>query len=438
MTLCLVSPRFFPVIGGTETYLLNIAKYCSSYIKTIAITSNLKNFPLSLFEKYIFIEKRYDLISKNFEIIRVNPSDNIILRSLFFLNQFFNKNIEILFDKLVNPHLYSQKKIRINQKLINSFSNKLIYQRFFFRPNFSKIYYMLKKINRIEKINIIHSSPIRFSSDICAYLFCRKNNIPYICTPLYHINPYADSIFYPSFQHILKNADAVIAVTNLEKKFYTKFGIKDKRVYIIPPGIDLDSYKKPNIKEFKNKFDIPDNAPLLLFMGRRNYEKGIFHCIYALKYLIRRFKDIKLMIAGPTTREYLHNIEKIPSKLKNHIIDLGLIDGNTKTDALASCNVFILPSLDDAFGIVYLEAWVFKKPVIGVLGGNVEGLIDNNINGVLVPFKNIKKLALKIENLLKNDKIREELGQNGYEKLNNNYLLEITNKKMLKLYQKFI
>jgi len=439
MSICFVSPRFYPVIGGTVTYLFNIAKFCSSYLDTTVITSNLKNFPLNPFEKNIFINKKYDLISRNIKIIRVNTLNNFILRNLFYFNQFLNKNFEIFIDKHLNPHLYSKSnKKKPNNKIANFLTKSLVYQRFFFTPNFSQIYYMLNKIHKRQKIDIIHSSPIRFTADLSAFLFCKKNHVPYICTPVYHINPYADSIFYPSFQHILEKSDVIIAETYIEKDFYIKYGIRENKIHVIPPGIDPNDYKKPNVKKFKNRYNIPENAPLLFFMGRRNYEKGIFHTIIALNYLIKKFKDIKLLIAGPNTIDYLRYIKNIPSKLKSHIIDLGLIDEDTKADALASCDIFILPSLDDAFGIVYLEAWLYKKPVIGALGGNVEGLIDNEQNGFLVPFNKIKKLASKVDILLKNEKLREQLGQNGYNKLKNNYILEITNKKMLELYNKFI
>jgi len=444
MTLCLVSPRFHPVIGGVEIYLRNIAEYCSSHIKTIVITSNLKNVPKSLFEKTQFIDKKYEILANNIEIIRANTLNNLFLRILFYINQYLNKKIEILFDKELNPNLYLKNKtifkswIKNSQKLSNTVIKSFILQRYFFNPYISQIYNILKKVNQINKIKIIHSSPIYLPANICAFRFAMRKGIPFICTPLYHINPYADYIFYPSFQHILKNSDAIIACTDTEKKFYRKYGIEGSKIHVIPPGIEPMDYKKPNIKKFRKNFNIPEDAPLLLFMGRKDYGKGVFHSIYALKYLIKNFKNLKLIIAGPETREYKIFFKRLPSELKAHIINLGIVDNEVKSNMFANCDVFLLPSLDDAFGIVYLEAWLYKKPVIGALGGNVEGLINNNVNGFLVPFKDIKYFAKKIEFLLNNDAKKQELGQNGYNKLINSYLLENTNKRILNLYEKFM
>lgn len=439
MSICFVAPRFYPAIGGVESYLQNIAEYCSNYFDTTVITSNLKNVPHKYSGKYIFIKKKYDIISKNIEIIRANTLNNIILKWLFYLNQYINKEIEIIFDKFLNPELYSNEiNKKPNYHKYNRVMRFLINQRLFFNPNFFQIYYILRKINKNYKINIIHSSPLYLTNNICAYKFSRRNQIPFICTPLYHINPFASYIFYPSYQYVLRNSDAVIACTEIEKNFYQKYGIDKNKIHIIPPGINPENYVKKEVEKFKKKNKIPENSPLILFMGRKSYEKGAFNSILSLKYLIKNFKNIRLLLAGPNTREYEIFFNKLPLKIKQHIIDLGIVDKETKINAFASCDVFILPSLDDAFGIVYLEAWLFKKPVIGALKGNVEGLIDNDLNGCLIDFNSVKALALKIEELLNDDKKRKYLGQNGYNKLFNNYLLELTNKKTLELYRKFI
>lgn len=438
MTLCIVSPRFHPAIGGVETYLKNITTFCSKYIKTIIVTSNLKS-TIGLFEKRQYLKRKHELISHNIEIIRANTLRNTILRTLFNFNEFLNNRLETFFDKFLNPILYEFNYIgKLNKKISTNITKGLLFQRFFKNPNFLQIYYILKKIHNNQKIQIIHSAPLYLTANIGAFYFSKKYNVPFICTPFYHINPYINNILCPSHQYILKNADAIIACTNLEKEFYCKYGINRNKIHIIPPGIKPNNYNIPNVKKFKEKWNIPENAPLILFMARRTYKKGFPQAIYALKHLIKKFKNIKLMIVGPTTREYNSFYKKLPSNLKAHIIDLGLVDEDTKTDVLASCDIFLMPSLDDAFGIVYLESWLFKKPVIGASEGNVAGLIDNNKNGFLISFNNIKNIALKIEILLKNEKKRVEFGQNGYNKLINNYILEITNKKILNLYKEFI
>jgi len=399
----------------------------------------LKNSPKNLFEEYTFIKKKRDILPKNIEVIRGNTLNNIILKTLFYFNQYLNKKTEIFFNRKLYSEVYHQynKEKFSNPKLVEALKKSLFYQRLFINPNFYQIYHILKKIHKNQKLRLIHSAPINFTSTNFAYQFSKKNKITFICTPFYHINPYKPPI-YLTYQYILKNSNAIIACTNLEKDYYVNYGVEKNNIHIIPPGIEPNIYEKPNVEQFKQNYKISKNAPILLFMARRSFEKGFIQCIFALKTLIKKFKDIKLLIAGSMTRDYQLFYNKLPTEIKSHIIDLGIIVGQKKVDAIASCDVFIMPSLDDAFGIVYLEAWLFKKPVIGASEGNVAGLIDNGKNGYLVPFKNIKNLASKIELLLMDKSKRENLGNNGYNKLMNNYTLDITNKKVLNLYNKFI
>jgi len=79
--------------------------------------------------------------------------------------------------------------------------------------------------------------------------------------------------------------------------------------------------------------------------------------------------------------------------------------------------VLVLPSNSESFGLVYLEAWYHKKPVIGCRIGAVSEVIDDGKNGLLVQFGNAKELAEKILYLLHNPSIAEEFGENGKKKL---------------------
>ena len=79
-----------------------------------------------------------------------------------------------------------------------------------------------------------------------------------------------------------------------------------------------------------------------------------------------------------------------------------------------------MPSRSESFGLVYLEAWLHKKPVIGCNIEAVANLIDHNKNGLLVKFEDTDELSLAIKTLL-NSTMRKKLGVEGYKKLVENY-----------------
>ena len=439
MDLCLISPRFHPVIGGNENYLRNIAKLCSVYLEVTVVTSNLKS-EIQFLGKREYIKIKYDSIPHNINVIRSKTLKNYFLRILFYYNEFLNNRFELLVAKLTNQNLVDKKTYAksIDDKFYNKIQQLILFQKYFTNPSFSQVYYILKKIHNINKIKLINSSHLYFNTNLSAFKFSKKKKIPFICTPLIHINPYLNEFLKPTFNYILKKSDAIIAFTSFEKKFYTKYGITKDKIYVIPPGIDPEDYKEPDVEGFKVRYNIPRECSILLFIGRKTYYKGVQNVILALKLLIKKNKDIILILIGPNTREFLLFFSKLTPELKSHIIDLGIVSNKTISSVFASCDVFVLPSLDDSYGIVYLEAWLFKKSVIGALEGNVSDVIENRVNGILVPFNNIKKLAITIEEILKNYELRNFLGHNGHAKLKKSNLISITGKKVLDLYEKFL
>ena len=85
------------------------------------------------------------------------------------------------------------------------------------------------------------------------------------------------------------------------------------------------------------------------------------------------------------------------------------------------CDIFTLPSKNEGFGIVYLEAMQYKKQVIAVNYGGPTDVIINEESGYLCEFEDEKCLAEKINLLFKNKELSKELGENGYRRLMDNF-----------------
>ena len=87
----------------------------------------------------------------------------------------------------------------------------------------------------------------------------------------------------------------------------------------------------------------------------------------------------------------------------------------------ARCDVFALPSTGEGFGIVFLEAMAFGKPVIGASSGGIPDLIENDVNGVLVPPRDRERLAEALSLLLRDSTLRARLGTRGAEIVRREY-----------------
>ena len=96
---------------------------------------------------------------------------------------------------------------------------------------------------------------------------------------------------------------------------------------------------------------------------------------------------------------------------------LGSVDDAEKRDLLAAADVFAMPSRTDSFGIVYLEAWLYRKPVIGARTWGVMDVIEDGRDGLLVPFGDVPALAAALSGLLADASRRAEMGAYGAEKV---------------------
>jgi glycosyltransferase involved in cell wall biosynthesis len=87
----------------------------------------------------------------------------------------------------------------------------------------------------------------------------------------------------------------------------------------------------------------------------------------------------------------------------------------------ARCDLFALPSTGEGFGLVFLEAMAFGKPVIGANSGGIPDLIENNVNGLLIPPCDHEQLVQALARLLDDPSLRARLGEHGAKLVRRNY-----------------
>jgi len=237
----------------------------------------------------------------------------------------------------------------------------------------------------------------------------RRTRTPFIITPFFL------SIKYPLNKNryllsILTHSDGIIVPTSMEKRMLTELGVNPKKIHIIPMPVEIEKFRCANGERFRRKYGL-GSSPIILFVGPKEYDKGAIHTLRAVSLVQKVVKDVALVACGPYTKAWL----KEKKKLKGiNLIDLPWINGRDKLEAFNACDVFVMPSRVEALGIVYLEAWASKKPVIGARVDPMPEIIKDGINGFLVDFGNVGELAEKILSLIRNSILRQEMGMNGW------------------------
>jgi glycosyltransferase involved in cell wall biosynthesis len=151
------------------------------------------------------------------------------------------------------------------------------------------------------------------------------------------------------------------------------------------------------------------HEPVVLFMGRRDVGKGYEALLQAWPSLIQVMPNAVLCLAGPGGEIFQGALESIPF---SRIRDLGIPGESDKADAIAGCDVFCLPSAHESFGIVYVEAWSYGKPVICGTAPACRELVAHGINGLHASQKPDELAAAMIE-LLANPKLAGSIGAAG-------------------------
>jgi len=106
-----------------------------------------------------------------------------------------------------------------------------------------------------------------------------------------------------------------------------------------------------------------------------------------------------------------------PEDVRRRCKVLGFIPEEDKRDLLDACDILVLPSRTDSFGIVFLEAWLYDKPVIGARAGGIPAVISDGIDGFLVPFGDAQALARRLGELLTDKALARRLGEAGHRKV---------------------
>src|SRR5579859_7538070 len=214
----------------------------------------------------------------------------------------------------------------------------------------------------------------------------RERDIPFVFTPVHH--PRWGGWLHRHFQALYRQADAVIALTEAERKLLVQLGVRDERIFVAGMGPVLAPTS--------------DGAR---FRGK--------HGLGAAPLVWRRFPEAHFVFIGPRTS---YSRRLFGSQTDSRLVELDAVDVQEKTDALAACTVLCVPSAQESFGGVYTEAWSLGKPVIGCAIPAVCEVISDGWDGVLVR-REANAVADALMQILDDETLAAQMGQRGREKV---------------------
>ncbi|MEM4416884.1 MAG: glycosyltransferase family 4 protein [Nitrososphaerota archaeon] len=204
------------------------------------------------------------------------------------------------------------------------------------------------------------------------------------------------------------------------------------RVYHIYPYINEKEYGVPSRAEldaFRDKFGLSDER-IISMVARLDPMKGHDRAIRAFARIANRVGDVKLLIVGngsfSSSRQGLglskgeiwrdrltSMVERLG--LRGRVIFTGHVSQRELEAAYTLSDFTILPSIMEGFGLVVVESWLYRKPVIVSRTAGISELIEDGVNGFLVSPDDVEELAGRMMTLLADENLRRGMGETGYE-----------------------
>lgn len=216
------------------------------------------------------------------------------------------------------------------------------------------------------------------------------------------------------------------------QQMYREFGLSKDKIHIIYNGVDTEKFfpNKRN-KKIINEFNLYDEDFVLGFAGRLDAVKDLKTSIIAFSHFVKQNVNSKMIIIGdgPEREKLLNLVEK--HKLGKHIFITGY--RNDVPKLLNLIDVYIQTSLYEGFSNTILEAMSTGLPIIATNVGGNSTLIQNGINGYIIPKQEPEILNKKLK-ILKNDyELRNRMKSNNIKAVNERYSL----RKMIDEYDRF-
>ena len=362
-----------------------------------------------------------------------------------------------LFNKGHSVTIYTtdrgQKRVEIKKNRPVPVDNLIVY---YFRniSNFMSMkmnivtpYYLFFVARKqIKNFDIIHIHEHRTFLAVIVSYFAKKNNVPYIVQAHGSVMPFFQKTRFKRIfdklwgNKILKNASKFIALTETESEQYKKMDIIERKIEIIPNGINLSFLNHlPQKGKFRHKYSINENEKIVLYLGRIHKRKGLDILLNAFLNISNELNHVKLVIVGPDDG-FLNTIKKQAKDLikDGKILITGPLYDEEKWEAYTDADLLVYPAIHEIFGLVPFESILCDTPIVVTKNDGCGELVEKLNCGYLVEYGDTQGLTEAINYILKNLDKQSKLVEAGKNYILNNLEWEKIANEVEKVYENCI
>ncbi len=402
--------RFFNDVGGAQSCFIALNELLQDKDHKVIVLAARHNKNIqSVYNKYFV--KRFSQDDYN----TMSPIDNVmaVINSIWAIDVYVNAKKLI---KKYKPDIADIHNIyyQISPSIFSSVSNYDI-------PIVQHLHdYSMYCINGVCEIN----------ESTCTK--CMHNNYYYAVKNKCYLNSTIKSIVGVT-SHILnkdllkyqKHINKFIVTSHFQRKFLSSWGLSEDKMEVLPLFFDKDKY--PIIQDSREE-------NIILFSGEMKYRKGPT-LIYELA---KRMKNIQFVLAGRGPYTEILSLRAKNENI-NNLIFYDYLDKAELFQIVSKSLLIIMPSLFyESFGRVIIEAFAHGKPVVGSRIGSIPEIIKDSYNGFTFEPGNILDLFEKVDFLVKNTKLRHEMGFNARRDYLLKYSKDIYYNNLMKIYKSIL
>ena len=245
------------------------------------------------------------------------------------------------------------------------------------------------------------------------------------CRCVIHLHVKAEGWINPLVRWAMGRADGLIGVSAFVRESILAMGYRADKTHAALNSLDLstwnDSFDGQTIRQ---EFGISPDAPLLAIISRLFHWKGHTELLRALAMVKNAYPQVMLMVVGeddprgaPGRGSFMSDLKILARQLE---IEQQVIFTGFRKDIpqiLAACDIFAMPSFEEPFGMVYLEAMAMKRPVVALDNGGAREVIEHEKSGLLSPPYDIESLAANLNRLIDKPNLRRSMGEYGRQRV---------------------
>ena len=219
-----------------------------------------------------------------------------------------------------------------------------------------------------------------------------------------------------------RQVDCFIAASEAIRMMLVADGVPEARTVTVHEGIDVEHVRAVPAVDIHQAFFLPHGAPVVGNIAALVPHKGQRHLIEAAHLAVQKMPDLRFVILGEgELREHLQK-QVHEHRLEKHVLLPGF-----RTDVLGclkAFDLFVMSSVTEGLGTSLLDAMAASRPIVATAAGGIPEIVEDGVNGLLVPPRDHHALADAIVRALEDRVLRQRMGAAGWERVNERFTVD--------------